>query len=244
MRACRALAVAIVCSGATCVSYASVVLDATRLIYREGAGSISILATNGAALPSLVEARILDAGHKPTSKFQVVPPVARIDPSRAQHFRIFITAPGSMPQDRETLFWLTVLDIPPRAADDSGDGNYLQFAVRSNLKVFYRPRDLQGTPEEAARGVIWRAPGEHMTVKNPSRYFVTMTNVALDGVSYAAEDGPVVMVPPGAELQLHRQLKGMSAGAPAREKTTSRKVEYEYIDDYGAARPVRAEVGE
>ena len=55
------------------------------------------------------------------------------------------TGAEHLPQDRETVYWLNVLEIPPKpkAGSDAAEDD-LQLAVRSRLKLFYRPKGLQG----------------------------------------------------------------------------------------------------
>jgi P pilus assembly chaperone PapD len=51
---------------------------------------------------------------------------------------------GSLPEDRESVFWLNVKSIP--ATDDSvPHNNVLQVVVKSRLKLFYRPAGLEGS---------------------------------------------------------------------------------------------------
>ncbi|PJI52023.1 molecular chaperone EcpD, partial [Methylobacterium radiotolerans] len=51
-----------------------------------------------------------------------------------------------MPQDKESVFWLNVLEIPPK---DKANQNLLQMAFRSRIKLFYRPAGLKGKAEDA-----------------------------------------------------------------------------------------------
>jgi chaperone protein EcpD len=58
-----------------------------------------------------------------------------------------------VPQDRESVFWLNVLEIPPKPV---GKANHIQLTVRSRLKLFYRPAGLAGSPKAAVAQLRWR----------------------------------------------------------------------------------------
>lgn len=51
--------------------------------------------------------------HCPPRRLSLTPPVSRINPGAEQILRIRLTDKNSMPSDRESLWWLNVLDIPP-----------------------------------------------------------------------------------------------------------------------------------
>lgn len=55
--------------------------------------------------------------------------------------------------------------MPPEA---EGKGNHLQIAVRTRIKLFYRPASLVGLPEEAAKKVRWERSGNTLKAINDS----------------------------------------------------------------------------
>jgi chaperone protein EcpD len=84
---------------------ASVVLGGTRIIYNANDREKTIKLSNEGKSPALTQAWIDQGDPKaaPSSidmPFSVTPPVARIDPGRAQTLRIIHTG-EPMPQDRE-----------------------------------------------------------------------------------------------------------------------------------------------
>ncbi|MGS9149438.1 fimbria/pilus periplasmic chaperone, partial [Salmonella enterica subsp. enterica serovar Infantis] len=65
-----------------------------------------------------------------------------------------------LPRDRESGFYLNVLDIPSRpeteeSETDGGPINYLQLAVRSRIKLFFRPDTLSQSQADERRQVKW-----------------------------------------------------------------------------------------
>ena len=121
---------------------AGVVVDGTRVVYPAAKREVTINIHNPGEKPSLVQAW-LDAGDshaKPGESkvpFVLTPPLFRLDPTKVQSLRLVYTQ-DPLPQDRESLFWLNVLDIPPRAAANSEQPNQLELAFKHRMKVFFQ----------------------------------------------------------------------------------------------------------
>ncbi|MGE1899315.1 fimbria/pilus periplasmic chaperone [Escherichia coli] len=161
-------------------SYGSVVIMGTRVIYPAEQKSINVRLNNGDSTPSLIQAW-LDTGD-PSSPpdsvrvpFIITPPVFRVEPLSGQTMRIMYTG-EKLPADRESLFWLNVLDIPAKPSfagkSEKAQGyNYLQFAVRSRIKFFFRPDGLPFSPDDAYKKVTWQLTGgDTLQASNPTPY--------------------------------------------------------------------------
>ncbi len=231
--ACAVLAT--LCLHAT-AAHASVLIGATRVVFPARQGEVTVRLSNTSDHPALVEAWIDtgDAHSTPDSvstPFLITPPLFRIGPTKDQSLRI-IFAPGSqpLPGDRESLFWLNVLEIPPKPTGAVADRNTLQFAIRSRLKLFYRPDKLPGDPLKAPDRLIFKAVadgrGAALEIHNPTPYHITISKLAL-GTDGKPLDGAEGMITPFGDLDL--PLKGTAqvpqAGTP---------VVFTTIDDYGA----------
>lgn len=224
--------VALALAGAT-PSFASVVLAGTRVIYDQREPEVTLKVSNVGKSPALVQTWI-DLGNATISPssidvpFTITPPVSRIDPGKAQTLRI-VYAGDPLPQDRESVFWLNVLEIPPKASADEADTNKLQLAFRSRVKLFFRPEGLKGNAQDAPAQVTWRVVTEKghpaLQVSNPSVYHVTFTALTLtDGNNKATVDDGV-MVAPGATMTFPLS----STVSPS----SSVKVHYQALNDYG-----------
>ncbi|MDF3839160.1 fimbria/pilus periplasmic chaperone [Cupriavidus basilensis] len=225
---CSALA-AVSLAGASQVS-ASVVIAGTRVIYNAGEPETTIRLTNNGKAPSLTQVWIDkgDINASPSNldvPFTVTPPVSRLDPSKAQTLRIAYTG-EALPQDKETVFWLNVLDIPPKAKAE-GDVNLLQLAFRSRIKLFFRPAGLHGQAEEAPMQVTWKLVRGGIEASNPTSYHVSYAAIEVKAGSKVAkfEDGG--MVGPG-ETKVF-PLKGDVTNLP------DAKVLYQAINDWGGS---------
>ncbi|TAN05300.1 MAG: molecular chaperone [Rhodanobacteraceae bacterium] len=233
-RALGAVAVAL-CTLAP-AAHASVVITGTRVIFNAAEGEATVRLTNDNTRPALVEAWI-DAGNihstPDTAKtpFLITPPLFRMDAHKDQTLRIlYVTGAKPLPTDRESVFYLNVLEIPPKPTGPQFAGkNYLQFAIRTRIKLFYRPAKLPGDAQQAPDRLIFRAPGGAMLqVHNPTPYYITIDALALG--ANAKPDGDINgMVAPFGDLKL--TLKGV-AHAPA----AGTPVVFGTIDDFGAER--------
>ncbi|MFC4525844.1 fimbria/pilus periplasmic chaperone [Dyella halodurans] len=224
-------------------AHASVVIGGTRVVFPAKNGEVTVRLSNLGSSPALVEAWI-DSGdvHSTPDKvdvpFIVTPPLFRMEANRDQSLRI-IGTPSQLPADRESLFWLNVLEVPPKPTGLEAEGkNTLQFAIRSRLKLFYRPANLAGDPLKAPASITWKVvadgKGFALEARNPTPYYVTFTNVSIsvNGTTYAAETG---MVAPQGSLQL--PVKGL-AQAPA----NGTSIDYTAINDYGASAALKGAI--
>lgn len=219
-------------------AHAAVVIGGTRVVFPGQARDVSLKVENKGGEPALVQVWI-DDGDETSSPstarapFAVTPPVFRIDPGQAHTLRIVHVGEGA-PKETEDLYWLNVLEIPPKPAEAQRK-NVLQFAFRHRLKLFHRPESLPSPPAKAIEGLRWtlERDGEAASLKvdNPSPYHVSFNTVAL-----ATEKGATAplalgggMVGPGAAMRFKLPAKrhGVQGG----------KVDFVTINDFGAAIP-------
>lgn len=222
---------------------ASVVIAGTRVVFPAANGEVTVRLNNDGSTPALVEAWI-DSGNPDSTPdtakvpFLITPPLVRMNPAKGQSLRIVYTG-QPLPKDRESLFWLNVLEIPPKPVAKPGEEqNTLQFAVRSRLKLFFRPAKLTGdagtAPERITWSVVADGAGFALEAHNPTPYYITFSQVSFnaDKTAYALGSG---MVAPMASLRL--PIKNLGH-APA----TGTVVDYTTINDFGAAKSYKGAV--
>jgi chaperone protein EcpD len=137
---------------------ASVTIGGTRVIYPLDQREVTVKLENDSKNPSLVQVWMDDgnADSKPGEAkvpFAITPPIFRMDPRKSQMLRVIFSGDTTLPLDRESVYWLNVLDIPPKA-EQKADMNSLQFAFRTCIKMFVRPPKLPGSPDEAPRRAL------------------------------------------------------------------------------------------
>jgi chaperone protein EcpD len=237
IRALASALVAVGCALSIMPASANVVIAGTRVVFPAKDGEVTVRLTNDSAKPALVEAWI-DNGDphstpdKVETPFLITPPLFRMDAHKDQSLRILFThSPKPLPADRESVYWLNVLEIPPRPSGAQAVGkNYLQLAIRSRLKLFYRPANLAGDPLKAPAALRFKAvtdgAARALEVHNPTPYYITIVQLSVDigGKSYEGKTG---MVAPMSDLRL--DLPALQQ-APA----AGSAIQFSTINDYGA----------
>ncbi|MFS8973393.1 fimbria/pilus periplasmic chaperone [Cupriavidus necator] len=222
---------------------ASVVIAGTRVIYNASEAETTIKLTNEGKSPALTQVW-LDKGDPKAAPasvevpFTATPPVTRIDPGKGQTLRIIYTG-EPLPQDRESVFWLNVLEIPPKPAAEDAGANKLQLAFRSRIKLFFRPAGLKDSVEDAPAKVVWRLTQTGgrpaIEARNPTPYHVSFARVDVVGAGKAARFEEGGMVAPGETTVF--PLTGEAVQAP------DTKVQYHAINDFGGAVKGEAALG-
>ena len=210
---------------------ANVVIAGTRVIYPAGEREVTVRLDNRGELPALVQAWV-DDGNKDTPvsllkvPFVITPVISRIEAHNGQTLRLSYTGDSALPKDKESVFWLNVLDIPPQVAKQQ-DANSLQMAVRSRIKIFVRPEPLDADgAAQAINTLRWNPTREGLEAINSSPYYVNIASVVIneDKRKISATDGATIA--PG---QTHLFTLNASDG----RVSTDAKITYTAINDFG-----------
>lgn len=209
-----------------CSASANVVITGTRVIYPSGQHNVNVQLTNVGNSPSLVQAWIDNGDPKAAPEtikvpFVITPPITRIDGNKGQTLRLSYTG-EPLPADRESVFYLNVLDIPPNPGDTHK--NYLQIAIRSRIKLFFRPESIKIKLSEAYEKVKWSTRDNKIFIDNPTPYFITYSHLEIDNGRSRYDLPYTGMVAPFSQISLPVQ-KPVKAGT---------KVNWTVIDDNGA----------
>jgi chaperone protein EcpD len=207
---------------------ASITITGTRVVYPADAKEVSVKINNVGKSPVLLQSWLDDGdpNAKPETirvPFTLTPPINRVDPDKSQTLRIGYTG-NSLPGDRESVFWLNVLEIPAKYKGPV-DANYLQVAFRTRIKLFYRPASLAGDANEAAKQLTWKSLGKELRAENGSPYYVSLVEISANGKKVEGE-----MIAPFSS----RNFK-LSAASGAQLKG-------EFVNDYGAINSFTATV--
>ena len=208
---------------------AGIVLNTTRVIYqgtdKEASFGVHNSGSGEILLQTWLEPRS-EAGAEVKPPFVVTPPLTRMPGNGRQLLRVIYAGAG-LPQDRESVFWLNVQEIPQSAAE-----NTLQIAVRQRIKVFYRPGGLKGDPQDAPEQLIWRLAGDDaVLVENPGPYHVSMLKVATRQGDAQLLNVDARMIAPRETVRLN--LKSRSVHAPL-------ELSFISINDFGGQVPYGA----
>ncbi|MEN5424992.1 fimbria/pilus periplasmic chaperone [Stenotrophomonas pennii] len=213
-------------------AHAGVVIAGTRVVYPAQEKEVTVSLQNAGQRPALVQLWI-DDGDQDTppelakAPFVVTPPLLRMEGGDKQAMRIRFAGPAQ-PTDRESVFWLNMLEIPP--SSDSSEER-LELAFRSRIKLFYRPAGLPGDAETAHRQLRWSlqrgAQGVSLQVDNPTPWHVSFADVGLRvGGVEAGQAGSGMVAPRSSRTFV---LEGLSAVPSGK-----RSIAYSTITDLGA----------
>ncbi len=180
------------------MAHAAIALDRTRAIFNGGEKSISLSISNeNKKLPYLVQAWLEDTdGKKINSPLTLLPPLQRVEPGAKSQVKVqSLPAVGQLPQDRESIFYFNLREIPPR----SDQPNVLQIALQSRIKLFYRPKAIVVSDEAGATPwqdkVILIREGERIKLNNPTPYYVTFVDAGPNQKTTVKKFEPIMLAP-------------------------------------------------
>ncbi|AKJ41303.1 molecular chaperone [Pragia fontium] len=204
---------------------AAVTLDRTRVVFDGGGKSVSLNINNdNQQQPYLAQAWLEDEQQNKllSGPLVITPPVQRLEPGAKSMIRITAAASSQLPQDKESLFYLNLREIPPV----SDKPNVLQIALQTKIKLFYRPKALKRNPDSVWQDqLVLHAEGGGYRIENPTPYYITVIGLAGSEKQSLEGDFETVMLAPNSSAR----VKSAAYGKPY----------LTYINDYGG-RPTLA----
>lgn len=193
---------------------AGIIVGGTRLVYDGSKKESSLGISNPDKIPYLIQSWVtVKEGGTTKAPFIITPPLFRLDSGQNNILRV-VRAGDDFPSDRESLYWLNVKSIP----SSEKTTNTLQIAIKTSMKLIYRPKGLPGSLEDAAQTLTWKRTDNSVRVTNTSPYYVTFFKVAVNGREIPKAD----MVAPKSSASFELPA-GISGGA----------LSWQIINDYG-----------
>lgn len=197
---------------------AGVLVGTTRIIFIEGKKEASVSLDNQDSTPYLIKSWAENdkiAG----SHFMVTPPLFRLEGKQKNVVRIF-KLDSALPTDRESLFFFNTTAIPASTEDTSR--NTLQIAIRTKLKLIFRPKALKDDmPISYAGKLTWEKKNNVLTVRNPSPYYINFMSVSVNNAPVELNDVNYVAPFSSATFMLKNT------------NVVSGKIEWITINDFG-----------
>lgn len=165
----------------TFIAQASVTVGGTRLVYDAADKEADISVSNSKnSFPYLIQSWVEPNEHTSAkAPFVVTPPLFRLDGGHENTLRVIYTGEKALPEDRESVFWLNVKSIP---AMEKSDENRLLIAVKTRIKLFYRPAALENNKaNEAWRDLVFKKNGSQIVINNPTPYFISLYSLKIGG---------------------------------------------------------------
>ncbi|MFV8986177.1 fimbria/pilus periplasmic chaperone [Serratia fonticola] len=182
-------------------SYAALSVDQSRYVFEGDKESISIVVGNSAQKTyggqTWIE-NIRETDTRPT--FVVTPPFFKVAGEGKQVLRV-IKALEQMPEDKESIYWINLQEIPPVNKEGG-----LSIALRTKVKLLYRPASLIAGRKGAESGITLETKGGQTMLVNTTPYIFAIAEVldardkplALNEKQHAA----LAMFVPGDSLTL------------------------------------------
>lgn len=211
-------------------SQAGIVLNTTRVIFPASDKEVSLMVHNTGTGDILAQSWLEAEGASGVSgslPFAITPALARLSGDGKQLIRILYSGEG-LPDDRESVFWVNVQEIPQTAKE-----NELQVAIRQRIKLFYRPKGLVADPLKAAQALQWQLRDTGLEVSNPGPYHVSLIKLEARRHGRAVLQEDSRMLAPMQRLQLPLNPSGAGAALD---------LAFISINDFGAQEPYHASV--
>ncbi|MFU2316444.1 fimbrial biogenesis chaperone [Rahnella sp. PCH160] len=192
-----------------------IAVGATRVVYNADSREASLAVINhSGAQYYLIQSWVDDSTGNKKVPFTITPPLFRLNANKENMLRIIKTGEG-LPQDRESVYWVNVKAIPP--APEGGGQNTLQLAVKTRIKMFYRPKGLPGNAAETPKKLEWHQQGNELIVKNPTAFSASFNDIKVDGKE--VQDTKLVL----PQSETHYKIDSAHVS----------KVTYRCINDFG-----------
>lgn len=210
---------------------ASVIMTNTRIIYPAAEPYTTIQFTNKGNLPYVMQ--LWTDSNNPDSTpdddnapFIVAPVIFRIEPRSGQSARLHYIG-KTLPQDRESLFYLNFTQIPP--SNLGGEVNKLLLILKSRVKIFYRPSTIKGNPADIDRELHFQFTRHKneaiLEIKNQANFYASFARVAIKNQHYVWPVDIEMIAPQSGKSII---IKNMPPHI-----STPLKVEYTLINDVG-----------
>lgn len=212
-------------------SQAALVVSGTRVVFPSDKRSVSLIVSNPGERTYAVQTWVNTEADDTTTAvpFMTTPPLFRLEPGKEQQLKLN-ALPNDLAGDRESLFYFNVQEIPQ--VQDNEQNNVLNIALRTRLKLFYRPAALKGNPVERLKDLQWsidQVDGKTLLrVHNPTPFHMSFTRVDIAGNGQRQRlNSPAMAAPMSSQTY---PLEGVRAAAGL-------QVTFANINDYGGATP-------
>lgn len=214
---------------------AGILADGTRIIYPAQRREKTLMLANTNRYPVIVQSWV-DSGegdpgtaHAP---FVVLPAVFRLAPGERQAVRIIYNQ-DPLPQDRESVFWINLYEIPPDTQKQS-DRSHVRLAINTQLKLFWRPEGVVARPQDIVDKLVFRL------VYTYEGWAIECHNLTPLNISFTS----IALVNSSGEQWVESQADMMTLAFNTRRyplagtgiKPFGQQVRFHYLDDRGVFR--------
>ena len=191
-------------------------LGQTRVVIEPGKQASQFTINNHADRPFVISAFVLDQNNNSSRAFAVDPSIFQL-PAR-EKVSIKVLQLEKLPDDKESFFWLQVNSVVARSEDSKEESGALKLALGQKIKLFYRPKGLDGDAQYAAENLVWQWKNGYLTAVNPTKLWVSMSSITINGKKHNISD----MIQPSGTFKFKTP-----------KLTDFENDEFAYINEYG-----------
>lgn len=207
---------------------AALTIDSTRIVHGTDSRNSSVIVANPSNSTFAAQAWVNTEEDDTVTPVPLIasPALFRLDPGKQQMVQIN-RLPNDLPEDRESLFYFNVQEIPQQLETNA---NLLNIALRTRIKLFYRPSQVKGVPEQHLDSLQWSLASKngktYLQVHNPTPYHFTFSRLEVYKTGTGEKIDTALMALPmqkqSFELKTTRAADGL-------------KVRFTTINDYGGS---------
>ncbi|WP_392566616.1 molecular chaperone [Utexia brackfieldae] len=203
--------------------WAGIIAERNRIIFPEGVDEQDLMIANTNKYPIIVQTWIDDGDvnntpEKTEAPFVVLPAVFKMNSNDAKGLRI-IFKHQPLPDDRESLYWLNIYEIPPQHKSTSNNTAELVVAMNTQMKILYRPTALINQKVDLLSSLQFSIVKDKQDIMlnatNPTGYYASFSSLKLliNGHEYKSEQKLDMMVAPKSTEQfVFKKLSAVSQG--------------------------------
>lgn len=161
---------------------AGVVIGGTRIIYPEKQSEVQISLKNKDKDERYLVQSWVSNVDETKAPFVITPPIYKLEENRKTLLHVIYTGEGkALPQDRESIFIMNVKSVSA-IPSELKNKNTLQFAVKTKIKLFWRPEKLSdGAADTAWEKLQFRRQGNQLVAKNPTPFYISFGKLTVGG---------------------------------------------------------------
>lgn len=172
-------------------SLAGVITEHSRFIFNGDNTFESSVLVNTNKYPVVVQLWIdhgdyTQSPEKSDAPFFITPVTSKMDPLKINEIKIFYSGDyTSLPQDRESLYWVNIFEIPPIDAKTLED-NKVTLSMLTQVKLIYRPIKLKTNAAELRKSlakVTYKIESVQcetsLILNNPTPYIANIASLSL-----------------------------------------------------------------
>lgn len=217
-----------------CTAQASIVLGGTRVIYPSDKSEVQIALKNKDPHARYLVQSWVSHPDDTKAPFIITPPVYKLQENRQTLLHIIFTGDkNSLPADRESLFVANVKSVSA-LSPELKNKNTLQFAMKTRLKLFWRPAQLsESNALQAGEKITFRLQGTELIAKNPTAFYVSFGQLSVGGTAVPVVESKTT---PGAISMMVAPFSEQRFALPKKARGA---VTWTTINDFGAETAAR-----